>query len=300
MIIGIIDLGSNTIRLSIYKYDASGFKLLTNKKTMAGIISYIDNGYLSDEGLDKICHILDSYKELLRNFDIHEVRCFSTASLRLIKKRDEVLEKIAERTGIHIDLISGLKEAELDFIGTKLFLDIHEGIVIDIGGGSMELVSFMKDEVMDSFSLPIGSLSMYNRHVKGLIPTKKEKDEIKKDVISELDKIKNTSVMQKYFKVAVGVGGTIRATLRLLNAKKKEEANYFKTEDVKELLDQIKDDNKESLSKILKICPDRIHTIVPGMTVLYTVLKKADIEKVIVSRYGVREGYLYNEVIKGG
>ena len=58
MIVGVIDLGSNTIRLSIYSYDENSFKLLTNKKTMAGIISYIENGRLNKEGEDKIWKLL--------------------------------------------------------------------------------------------------------------------------------------------------------------------------------------------------------------------------------------------------
>ncbi len=299
MIVGVIDLGSNTIRLSIYSYDENSFKLLTNKKTMAGIISYIENGRLNKEGEDKICKVLDSYRELLENFDVHDVRCFSTASLRNITNRDEVLEKVFKRTGIKVDVLSGQEEADLDFIGTKLFIDIGDGIVIDIGGGSTELVTFEDDKVIAAESINIGSLSMFNKHTQGLIPTKKERSEIQDDVIEHLDKIKDRSIVDDKHKVAIGVGGTIRATLRLVNAYKGLEFKEFSTGDVRELLDQIKASDKASLSRILKICPDRIHTIIPGMTVLYTILRKLDIKMVIVSKYGVREGYLYHKIIKG-
>ena len=90
----------------------------------------------------------------------------STASLRLISNKNEVLEEIERRTGIFVDLISGLEEAKLDFIGATLFTDLDEGVLIDIGGGSTELVSFQDGEMLESFSMPIGSLNTYNRFVK--------------------------------------------------------------------------------------------------------------------------------------
>ena len=300
MIIGIIDLGSNTIRLSIYNCEKDEFKLLTNNKTMAGIISYIDNGILNNDGIEKICSVLDSYKELLHNFDIHEVRCFSTASLRLIDNKNEVLETVEKRTGIYIDLISGLEEAHLDFIGAKLFTDISEGIIIDIGGGSTELVSFKDSRTLDSFSMPIGSLSMYNRFVKKILPSKKEKEEIRKEVLFNLERLNDTGIIHGYFDVAIGVGGTIRAALRLINDlyDRPKDNRIFTYRELKKLLSLFKNNDRPTIAKILKIAPDRIHTLLPGMIVLHTILKKAGLDKVVVSKYGVREGYLYHKVLK--
>ncbi len=64
------------------------------------------------------------------------------------------------------------------------------------------------------------------------------------------------------------------------------------------MLQLLKDNGKSTVQKILQIAPDRIHTLIPGMVVLYTVLKNFGIESVTVSTSGVREGYLYHKVMK--
>ncbi len=295
MKIGIIDLGSNTIHLSIYHYEGINFHLLSKKKVMAGITSYVDNGKLSQEGLDKICNILLSYKKLLENFKVDEVRCFSTAALRIVDDKEMVLASIKKRTGIDIDIISGQKEAELDFIASKLSLDVREGIVIDIGGGSTELVSFKDDKIIDSFSLPIGSLVLYDRHVKDIIATAEEMSNISSDVLAELEHIKDSSIINGNFKKAIGVGGTNRAALRLINDIKKRKAKSFITKELIDLLEYL--NSNDGVRKIMKVCPNRIHTIIPGAILLSNVLNKTNIDEVILSKYGVREGYLYSEVL---
>ncbi len=302
MNVGIIDLGSNTIRLSIYSCEGAQFKLMTNKKTMAGIISYVENGELNVKGIDRICEILSSYLELLHNFDIHEVHCFSTASLRLINNRNEVLEQIEKRCGLVIDLISGLEEAKLDFIGAKLFTDISEGVLIDIGGGSTELVAFKADEPLESYSMSIGSLSMYNRFVKGILPSKDEKKEIKHEVILNLQRLKSSELVDGNYRQALGVGGTIRAVLAISNDVFGYPKNNRKIETVKikKMLALFKHNGKPTIQKLLQTAPDRIHTLIPGMIVLYVILKTLGIETVTVAKSGVREGYLYHKVLKEG
>lgn len=300
MITGIIDLGSNTIRLSIYKCEDGEFRLLTNKKTMAGIISYIKDGALSNKGIDKICEILDSYRELLNNFEINDCHCFSTASLRLISNKNEVLEVIERRTGIYVDLISGLEEAKLDFIGATLFTNLDKGVLIDIGGGSTELVSFEDSEILESFSMPIGSLNTYNRFVKNILPIKSERAEIRNEVKMNLERSKTSGIAKSHYEKAIGVGGTIRAVLALYNDifGYPKDNRQFETVQVKKMLQLFKGNGKSTIQKILQIAPDRIHTLIPGMLVLYTVLKNFGINSVVVSTSGVREGYLYHKVMK--
>lgn len=295
MKIGIIDLGSNSIHLSIYQYDRKDFHLLRKEKLMAGILSYIREGKLSQEGLDKICDILCSYKKLLNKLEIYEVRCFSTAPLRLIEDKDTVLSTIKNQTGIDIDIISGNKEAKLDFIACKLSLDIHEGIVVDIGGGSAELVAFNEDEIIDTYSLAIGSLLLYKRCVKEIIPTKDELTKISEYIASELKKINHSSFASSKFKKAIGIGGTCRTLLRLINDSHKRKGQSLTTSELIELLDYLNTD--KGIEKIQKVTPQRIHTIIPGAIILLEILKMASIKEVVISKYGIREGYLYNEVI---
>ena len=112
---GIVDVGSNTIRLSIYHWEGQRFKLLMNKKEMAGLAGYIQNGLLSDSGILVACRVLAGFKELLHNFEIADLRVFGTASLRNITNTEEALETIRAVTGIDVEVLSGADEAAFSF-----------------------------------------------------------------------------------------------------------------------------------------------------------------------------------------
>lgn len=100
MIYGVIDLGSNTIRVSIFKYDGERLKLISNKKEIVGLALCIENGKLTEKGVEKTCEILNKYRESLENSKVKVYSVFATASLRNIKNKDEVLAEIRERTGM--------------------------------------------------------------------------------------------------------------------------------------------------------------------------------------------------------
>ena len=175
MIYGIVDVGSNTIRLSIYKYENNKVILLLNKKTMAGLAGYVKDGELSKAGIKRACEVLKAYREIVENFQIENVFVFATASLRNVSNTDEAVLRIKEETGFNTEIILGENEAIYDFIGASQVVDISDGILIDIGGGSTEFVMYKNKEIIKAYSIPLGSLSMYSKYVSNLIPTENER-----------------------------------------------------------------------------------------------------------------------------
>ena len=117
---GIVDVGSNTMRLSIYHWEGRRFKLLMNKKEMAGLAGYIKEGVLSDSGILVACRVLAGYKALLDNFDIKELHVFGTAPLRNIVNTEEALDTIRAVTGVGVEVLSGADEAALSFLGATV------------------------------------------------------------------------------------------------------------------------------------------------------------------------------------
>ncbi len=115
---GVIDIGSNTIKLSVYKMTNNSLRLIFNNKNIAGLVAYVDKeGFFSEKGIKKIITVLKSYKQILENVKVKDVFVIATASLRNIQNSEEVLKKINEFTGYQVDLISGEEEAIYDFIG---------------------------------------------------------------------------------------------------------------------------------------------------------------------------------------
>lgn len=295
----IIDIGSNSIRLTVYRYDEDDKQVYIQfkDKIMAGLAGHVEDGMLTERGIKKACEALKIYKKILGNLNISSIYPFATASLRNIKNADEAISEIKSQTGFNVDIVSGEEEAILDFIGATKIINIDDGILVDIGGGSTEIVIFENKEIVSAFSMPVGSLNMYKKYVKKLLPDKNEKKAIGKEVKKELEKL-NLNTEKKYQNMC-GVGGTIRATRKLsMEFFKNEKPNKeIDIEDIKCVIKEFEGEEKETIDKILQVIPERIHTIIPGTIILNIITKYFDTQRIYVSSYGVREGYLFKNVL---
>lgn len=298
---GIIDIGSNTIRLSVYNTENNNIKPMFHKKNVAGLAGYIDEAdNLSQKGIQKAADVLNEFKIILNNIEVKEVFVFATASLRNIKNTEKAVRIIEEQSGFNIQVLSGVEEATYDYFGATLKIPMTDGILVDIGGGSTELVFFRNGQIDRALSMPIGSLNLCSKFVSNLMPDKHEIKNIKKVVLDELKKINATDLLSDA-RIICGVGGTVRATCKLNNDifELPSSNRQLNVENVKKILHLFNENKKEFLLKILQIAPDRLHTIIPGMVVLKTIAKFYNCEIITVSQYGVREGYLYQMLNKG-
>ena len=296
---GIVDVGSNTIRLSIYHWEGQKFKLLMNKKEMAGLAGYIKNGLLSDSGILVACRVLAGFKALLRNFDIADLYVFGTASLRNIVNTEEALETIEAVTGIKVEVLSGADEAAFSFLGATVGGGAPgSGMLADVGGGSTELVAYQDGAITSGCSLPMGSLSLFTKHVSGLFPTKEERKAIRSDVKEELEKAKTAGLRCSHL---TGVGGTFRAAAKLCNdlSGADPDNRIIPAGEIHALYKGLKKGDQDTLRQILRSVPDRVHTILPGLAILTAILDAYEVSTVSVSACGVREGYLLRRVMEG-
>ena len=295
---GIVDVGSNTIRLSIYHWEGQKFKLLMNKKEMAGLAGYIKNGLLSDSGILVSCRVLAGFKALLRNFDIADLYVFGTASLRNIVNTEEALETIEAVTGIKVEVLSGADEAAFSFLGATVGGGAPgSGMLADVGGGSTELVAYQDGAITSGCSLPMGSLSLFTKHVSGLFPTKEERKAIRSDVKEELERAKTAGLRCKHL---TGVGGTFRAAAKLCNdlSGADPDNRIIPAGEIHALYKGLKKGDQDTLRQILRSVPDRVHTILPGLAILTAILDAYEVSTVSVSACGVREGYLLRRVME--
>ena len=300
MKIAIVDLGSNTIRLSVYHTLPDGrFELLFSEKEMAGLVSYVRGGRLSPEGIQRACTGIRDFQGLLRQFDMGAPHVFATASLRNIRNTEEAVAQIREATGVEVDVISGELEAKLGYYGTRLATNLLDGAVFDIGGGSTEILEVRGGEIRKAQSLPIGSLALFNTCVDGLWPKKKELKKIRTAVASAL---KEAWLPEQRVEKVCGVGGTARAVLKIANAwYEKPAGNRSLTPaEVRRLTRLLLERDHQARKLILRSCPDRVHTILPGMMLMNTLTEKLCCGELYISPYGVREGYLCHKLLNAG
>jgi exopolyphosphatase/guanosine-5'-triphosphate,3'-diphosphate pyrophosphatase len=298
---GVIDLGSNTIRLALYKVIDNTLQLKLSKKHTAGLVGYVKKRRLTPEGIRKAVDVLNDFRMILENVRVERLYVFATASLRNIDNTLEVTAEIKKNTGFDIDVLSGNEEAVFDYYGAMQTVDMRDGLLVDIGGGSTELVFYQNSEIVFTESIPLGSLNAYSANVADLLPTPDERKNIGKAVISELDKI-TVSCKNIPTDMICGVGGTVRASRGLYNALKEKgpAATEYNTQDLKKMIDLAENDRKAAISLILKVAPERIHTLLPGMIILQTIAEYYASKKIVVSKSGVRDGYLYHKLETAG
>ena len=302
MLYGIVDIGSNTVRLNVYNCKDENISLIFSKKENLGLVFYIKKGILINEGVERLLVVLKEIKEILEYMKIEDYSFFATASLRNIENSIDVI-KIINDIGIEIDLLSGEEEGELSFYGSIQTINNNDGILIDLGGGSVEIVFFEDKKIKSGYSIPVGSLKMYNEYVSEILPNKEECTLIKKRTYTELDKLGIDHIDKIPF--ICGVGGSIRAigkTLQKLNLLENK-SDLIDVKLLKELErefypNEINHNNKHICNTILHVKPSRIHTIVPALLILDSITSYFGCELLAVSKFSVREGYLYKKILK--
>ena len=288
----VIDIGSNSIRLTLYAVEGRNFNILFREKIMAGLAGYVERRALSRERLARANRPLLEFKRPLELLDIHRVAVIATASLRNVTNTDQAVRELQQATGFPVTVLSGQQEARLGYAGAMEELHLKSGVFVDVGGASTEVVAFQGGQVVDSASFAVGSLSLYRTCVKKILPGPGSLERIRHTLRREMDE-KGLDPKEKRSPL-VGVGGTARAVLKLARQRfdLDGDCRTVTRAQLEELVNLLTQGEREAAGLILKTAPDRIHTLVPGLMVLVHIIKAFHADELVVSRYGVREGYL--------
>ncbi len=294
----VIDIGSNSIRLTLYEVGDQGFKILFREKHMAGLAGYVDHGVLSPDGIARACDALLDFSQTLELLGIRDAAVFATASLRNIENPEQALCEIRAATGFDVQILSGEEEALLGYTGAMYDLDLTGGAFVDIGGASTEVVTFEDGRVLESVSFPVGSLSLYRRCVKKILPGPGSLRRIESVLDAELDH--SGALTRKRRSPLICVGGTARAVWKL--AKKlghlPEDSRSITRAQLESLAAVLCRADRQATDLILRLEPDRIHTLIPGLLILQHIMKRFDADELVFSSYGVREGYLCQTILR--
>ena len=137
---------------------------------MAGLAGYVEDRALSLDGIARAVLGLMSFRNTLEALNITQVSVFATASLRNITNTTQAVSTIQRATGFSIEVISGEEEARYSYAGAMEELDLSDGLFVDIGGASTEVVRFADRQLITANSCPVGSLKLYRDWVKKILP----------------------------------------------------------------------------------------------------------------------------------
>ncbi|MGF7193318.1 exopolyphosphatase [Staphylococcus pasteuri] len=299
--IGLIDIGSNTIRLVIFGFDkATGLNEILNIKTPARLSQYLtkDND-MNDEGIQVLTEALSSFNKVATKFKVDELHPIATAAIRQSNNQKDIIKKVKKDTGVEIKIVPEEDEAFYGYYAITHTTDIEDGVSVDIGGGSTEVTSFKDKQLKEAHSFPFGVVSL-KRQFFG------DKDHNDKSAIKGMEKFLSEQFDQldwlKDQKVAlVGVGGSARNVARIHQSEHSYPIggvhNYTMSDkDIEEVFDLIRKSSRDELTNLDGLSRDRVDIILPSVSVFKTLYKKIDATQFTFSRKGIREGYIMNAI----
>ncbi|MBR6633653.1 MAG: hypothetical protein IKL05_05055 [Clostridia bacterium] len=295
MKVSVIDIGSNTVKATIFKISNKGKRsVLCHKGFKSKLITYVEERegkrFLNDMGEVELYRAVSELIAFSQANSCENVFAFATASLRNVENSKEIVQKLNEKFSLQVEILTGEEEALCSLRGLLTDAEaeyIQEGIMIDMGGGSTEIVYFTNGELPKLVSLPFGCLSLYERFVGGDIPDESEAEQIENYVRAELEKCKYISNLSVPVFL---IGGSGRAVSKIINSGTGKKSLRSDGSDFTKILEKFKD--ADYLSKAEEIIPGRALTVCPASIAYRTIVRLVRPTSITVSNSGVREGYL--------
>ena len=292
-IYGIVDFGTNVLTLNIYDVNNNEITKILDISEPSVISNYTQDNILTPQGIEKLISQLENYSEIMRSNGVTNDYIFATSSLRNLDNRYEVVAAVKDRLGIYINVISEEKEAEFGFKAVReMDLTTDSGLLIDLGGGSCEIIYFINKTSITDDAMPFGSNSAYKQYVSGTFPNETEGLEIKNRTLDELKKL---AIKYSSYDDLFGNGGTVY-TIKLMLISLgfiDENESFVPVSKLDELLDNIKDDTEENRQKIIDVAPGRLYTLIPGIIIIKTILEYYNVKYLHFCSGQITDGVLY-------
>jgi len=269
------DLGSNTFR--VVEIDcATKVRLKEFEKIVRTAEGIASSGEINDKAIQRVIDAVDEAKEL---FDLKDAKAVATAAMRKATNSDEVLSRIFNKTGLKIEIIDAKEEASYVREAVEAYLDEEEYIIMDLGGGSTELI--LKDE---DVSFDIGIVTMVDKY--DLI-----KEGIKKEFVAIREFAKSVKKPQTFVATA-GTPTTVASFLQGFDYEnydyKKINGTILTTVQIEDALKQLLEMSEEE--RIRWVGTGRADLIVAGILMFVEIVKIFGFDEVLVIDDGLREG----------
>lgn len=294
-----IDVGTNTIRLTVAEVENDGtYRILDEEREMVRLGEHLDQtGRLSDEAVDRALAALGKMKAIADGFEVTEIRAIATSAVREASNGRAFCREVLRRHKVRIDVISGEEEAQLAFrSATRHFnLEGRSSAVVDIGGGSLEIILAAGTVIDQVHSLPLGAVRVTERLVRSDPLREKHWKAMRKEIDRTIrGAIGHPSLRAE---IVVGSGGTFTALAHMAQWQREGRhgsvQGYMITPaEVVHLLDRLREAPLEARRQIPGLSPDRADIIVAGATVISRLLKRLGTQQILVNERGLREGLL--------
>lgn len=294
--IAVIDIGSNSVRLVVFDKRSRCPVPIFNEKALPGLGRGVEtSGRLNPEGTRWALLHINRFVTLAKAMEAVQIDLVATAAMRDASDGPAFAAEIERLTGQKVQIISGEQEARLSALGVIAGIPEADGLMGDLGGGSVELVQLNKGQIGEQVTLPLGPLRLIEA-------TNGDLEAAQRVIDKQLEKLPWLSAIKG--RTLYPVGGTWRSLARIhmeqsrypLHVIHEYRVGRRQAEDLAKICSRL---GKKSLTGMSGISRRRLDTLPFGALVMERLLRIAKPERVLFSAYGLREGHLFSSLDDG-
>lgn len=278
MLYGVIDVGSNSVRLMI----SNGLETISKKVKTTRLAEGMSNGYLTANAINKTATAVCEFVSMAKEQAVDEIYIFATAAVRVAVNSKDFLDKVYSLCKMSVDVVSGELEAQLGLLGA---LSGKDGGIVDVGGASSEVAVIKSGKNVYSKSIKLGAVSLKDTCGQDYLSSKK----FVIDKISEYGK-----VLPSDFYAIGGTATSIAAIFLECEPYDPKKINGFKisAKDLSSLTLKLYKMSVQERQKLKGLQPERAEVIAGGALILLEIMNKIGVDYVTVSESDNLEGYL--------
>ncbi len=286
--LGVIDVGSNALRLSIGSPTPKGrIKLFVNERDPIRLgAETFTKGEISGATCKRVITAFKNYKRIFDDHKILGYRAVATSAVREAKNGKDLIQEILEKTKIRLEIISGEEEANLIYLALSNALGYPMGpcAFMDIGGGSVEIILSDRGQIKIARTLRIGTVRLMKLAQDNVY----DRDFFANLVRETLEQIPRTNI-----KIAGGCGGNVAriGKLRKIILDKKNE-NEVSQPELEEIIERLFSTTYEERIEKFKMRPDRADVILPASIIVLEFMRYFRIDQLEIPETGLKEGVL--------
>jgi exopolyphosphatase/guanosine-5'-triphosphate,3'-diphosphate pyrophosphatase len=307
MILAGIDIGTNTLRLLVADARPDSFHEISSERIITRLGQDLDRtGVLSDDAWARSMSALLDFKDIIRRHNALHTEAIGTSALRKASNSTAFINDVRQRVGLEVRVITGEEEARLTLIGVSCVLRGSiakagnnlptSSLIIDIGGGSTEIIMTRPGAKTVMVSLPLGAVYLTERYIKHDPPAQEELALLRRAVKDELS-IHDKVIGVEPVSVFAGTAGTVTTIAAMEQGLKEydpEKINRFTLtrEAIARIVTLLSRSTLNERKRIPGIEPGREDIILAGALVVKEIMERYKYAKMIVSDWGLREGII--------
>ncbi|MEN0057539.1 MAG: hypothetical protein AAGB31_01790, partial [Bdellovibrio sp.] len=295
-----IDIGSNAIRMMIVETpNASTRRLQVLKKFRAAVRLGHDvftQGLITPASLETAKSTFHHYAKLNREWQVQTCRAVATSACREARNQRAFVEEIFKSSGIKIEVIDGVQEGQFIHLAVRKELDLQgqKSMLIDIGGGSVEVTFSQGDSIVTTKSFPMGTV----RILENLKKRKLEESHLKiimGEFLADLGQHIYTNCDNEPPHFAIGTGGNLECLGQLkVQILERNPRSFLTLEELNLIIEKLSPLKVKERIEKWGLRPDRADVILPAALLVQTIMRQAETEKILIPQVGLRDGIIWS------